>query len=67
RGEPADPNAIEVRVNGRLRERYTPNGALVWYYNPDNNTVAFTPLYIPGPSQVIEVTYEVACKEYDLH
>ena len=64
RGQPADPNAIEVRVNGRLRDRYTPFGALVWYYNPHNNSIAFTPLHVPGASQVIEVTYEVACQEH---
>jgi hypothetical protein len=73
RGQPADVtndgivdhNDIEVRVAGRIREAITHTGARVWHYNPESNSVNFSPLYVPGANQVIEVTYKVACIQYD--
>ncbi|HLU31754.1 MAG TPA: choice-of-anchor D domain-containing protein, partial [Acidimicrobiia bacterium] len=72
RGQPADVNGdgvidqhdLEVRVGGRIREATTHTGARVWHYNPESNSINFSPLYVPGSNQVIEVTYRVACVQY---
>jgi hypothetical protein len=72
RGQPADVtddgivdhNDIEVRVAGRIREAITHTGARVWHYNPESNSINFSPLYVPGANQVVEITYKVACVQY---
>ena len=58
-----DHNDLEVRVGGRPQPARTSTGAIVWQYNPASQTLNFMPLYIPGPNQVIEVTYKVACRQ----
>ena len=72
RGQPGDSNGdgilteddIEVRVGGRPRPPISSTGARIWRYNYDNNSIAFSPLYVPGANQLIEVTYTVACVEH---
>lgn len=69
RGQPADKNGdkrlddqdIEVRVNGRVRPSRTATGATIWRYNHSNNSISFTPLYVPKPGQEISATYDILC------
>lgn len=52
---------IEVRVNGRIVSSTNTQGARVWEYNAEVNSVDFWPLHVPKPGSQIEVTYKVAC------
>lgn len=56
-----DVRDLEVHIDG---EKLEPNrsGAAVWTYNPVENRVVFTPLFIPKPGSKISVTYEIACQ-----
>lgn len=74
RGPPADANGdgildekdFEVLVDGRALTILPTNPpSRVWRYDADSNSIAFSPLYRPGAGQVVEVSYQLGCLDYD--
>jgi len=73
RGEPADVNGdgaidgedIEVRLEGEAVAERTESGTYVWRYSPADNSIHFSPPFVPAPSSVVEVTYQLACPRSD--
>lgn len=52
---------IDVQVDGLPLAATDGRGAVVWTYDPTNNSINFEPLYVPEPGKTLTVTYRVAC------
>ena len=55
---PAEPNSIQVKVNGKVVRKSASGG---WTYDPSNNSINFASSVIPPANATIEVTYKTIC------
>ncbi len=52
---------IRVHRNGSVLLSRNVRGSDVWQYASDRNAVAFRPLFVPEPGDVIDVEYTIGC------